>query len=190
MRRSRVSSDITKGHWRRTCARHGGHKPDPQHVALHRSPARLGHLTIVGLGGDALPVNFNSPPHECSVASPYWGYILELIEVVTLAQTGKIKMLVEHFPLERASEAGRGLNGLREGPGCRTALESSLLTPQHLATYALIRQDFGSTFVLRVKRLLAGAAGEVGRNPTTGKQAVSQVLTKAGGRLAGGVRRA
>ena len=41
-----------------------------------------GHLTIVGLGGGALPVNFFSPPHECSVASPYWGFIGELMEVV------------------------------------------------------------------------------------------------------------
>jgi alcohol dehydrogenase, propanol-preferring len=64
-----------------------------------------GHLTIVGLGGGALPVNFFSLPHECSVASPYWGFIGELMEVVTLAQAGKIQMLVEHFPLERASEA-------------------------------------------------------------------------------------
>ena len=65
----------------------------------------LGHLTIVGLAGGALPVNFFSPPHECSVASPYWGSITELMEVVALAQAGKIRMLVEHFPLERASEA-------------------------------------------------------------------------------------
>ncbi len=50
-------------------------------------------------------MNFHSPAKECSVASPYWGYIPELIEVVSLAQAGKIKMLVEHFPLERASEA-------------------------------------------------------------------------------------
>jgi alcohol dehydrogenase, propanol-preferring len=64
-----------------------------------------GHLTIVGLGGGALPVNFFSPPHECSVASPYWGFISELMEVVSLAQAGKIQMLVEHFPLERAGEA-------------------------------------------------------------------------------------
>ena len=64
-----------------------------------------GHLTIVGLGGGALPVNFFSPPHECSVASTYWGFIPELMEVVTLAQEGKIQMLVEHFPLERAGEA-------------------------------------------------------------------------------------
>jgi propanol-preferring alcohol dehydrogenase len=64
----------------------------------------LGHLTIVGLGGGALPVNFFSLPHECSVASPFWGSIPELIEVVSLGETGKIKMLVEHFPLERAGE--------------------------------------------------------------------------------------
>ena len=65
----------------------------------------LGHLTIVGLGGGALPVNFNSPAHECSVASPFWGALPELLEVVELAQAGKITMLVEHFPLERAAEA-------------------------------------------------------------------------------------
>ena len=71
----------------------------------------LGHLTIVGLGGGALPVNFYSPPHECSVASPYWGSITELMEVVSLAQAGKIRMLVEHFPLERVGEAYQLLHG-------------------------------------------------------------------------------
>jgi len=65
----------------------------------------LGHVTIVGLGSGALPVNFHSPAKECSVAAPYWGSIPELMEVVSLAQAGKIKMLVEHFPLERADEA-------------------------------------------------------------------------------------
>ncbi|WP_028804918.1 NAD(P)-dependent alcohol dehydrogenase [Streptomyces sp. 142MFCol3.1] len=65
----------------------------------------LGHLTIVGLGGGALPVNFTSLPHECSVASPYWGTLPELMEVITLAQQKKIRMLVEQFPLERADEA-------------------------------------------------------------------------------------
>jgi alcohol dehydrogenase, propanol-preferring len=45
------------------------------------------------------------PPHECSVTSPHWGYIRELIEVITLAQTGKIQMLVEHFTLDPADKA-------------------------------------------------------------------------------------
>ena len=65
----------------------------------------LGHLTIVGLGGGALPVNFNSPRNECAVASPFWGSIPELVDVVNLDQTGKIRMLVEHVPLERAGAA-------------------------------------------------------------------------------------
>jgi propanol-preferring alcohol dehydrogenase len=65
----------------------------------------LGHVTIVGLGNSALPVNFHSPAKECSVTAPYWGSIPELMEVVSLAQAGKIKMLVEQFPLEQASEA-------------------------------------------------------------------------------------
>jgi propanol-preferring alcohol dehydrogenase len=65
----------------------------------------LGDVTIVGLGTAAMPVNFRGPAQECSVAAPYWGYIPELIEVVALAQAGKIKMLVEHFPLEKAPEA-------------------------------------------------------------------------------------
>jgi propanol-preferring alcohol dehydrogenase len=65
----------------------------------------LGHITVVGLGGGALPVNFHSPAKECSVAAPYWGSVPELMDVISLARAGKIKMLVEHFPLERASEA-------------------------------------------------------------------------------------
>ena len=71
-----------------------------------------GHLTIVGGGGGALPVNLFSVPHECSVTPTYSGSITELMEVVALAQAGKIKMLVEHFPLDRAVEA---YQLLREG---------------------------------------------------------------------------
>ncbi|MET0897306.1 MAG: NAD(P)-dependent alcohol dehydrogenase [Mycobacterium sp.] len=65
----------------------------------------LGHLTIVGLGNAALPVNFHSPAQECSVAAPFWGSIPELIEVISLAQAGKITMLVEHFTLDGAEHA-------------------------------------------------------------------------------------
>jgi propanol-preferring alcohol dehydrogenase len=69
-------------------------------------------LDFVGVGGAALPVNFHSPPHECSVAAPFWGSIPELIDVIALAQSGKIGILVEHFPL---SEAGRAYDLLHHG---------------------------------------------------------------------------
>ena len=95
--------DITRGHGAELVLDMVGVNPT---LTMAAQVARvLGHLTIVGLGSAALPVNFRSPAKECSVASPYWGYITELMEVVDLAQAGKIKMLVEHFPLERASEA-------------------------------------------------------------------------------------
>ncbi len=95
--------DITRGLGAELVLDMVGVKPT---LAMAAQLARvLGHLTIVGLGSGAVPVNFHGPAKECSVAAPYWGYIPELMEVVSLAQTGKIKMLVEHFPIEKASEA-------------------------------------------------------------------------------------
>lgn len=38
----------------------------------------LGDITIVGIGGGALPVMFGSPPYEVSVQSTYWGTRPEL----------------------------------------------------------------------------------------------------------------
>jgi propanol-preferring alcohol dehydrogenase len=101
--------DITRGQGANLVIDMVGVNPTLQMAA--QVARTLGHLTIVGLGGGALPVNFYSPPHECSVASPYWGSITELMEVVSLAQAGKIRMLVEHFPLERVGEAYQLLHG-------------------------------------------------------------------------------
>jgi len=95
--------DITRGQGANLVLDMVGAKPTLETAA--QISRVLGHVTIVGLGGGALPVNFHSPAKECSVASPYWGSIPELMEVVSLAQAGKIRMLVEQFPLERASEA-------------------------------------------------------------------------------------
>jgi alcohol dehydrogenase, propanol-preferring len=95
--------DITKGLGAEVVLDFVGVNPT---LTLAAQVARvLGHLTIVGVGNATLPVNFHSPPHECSVSAPFWGSIPELIEVVGLAQTGKITMLVEHFPLDDAAHA-------------------------------------------------------------------------------------
>jgi propanol-preferring alcohol dehydrogenase len=100
--------DITRGQGANLVLDMVGVKPTLEMTA--QVSRVLGHVTIVGLGGGALPVNFHSPAKECSVASPYWGSIPELMEVISLAQAGRIKMLVEQFPLERASEAYRLLH--------------------------------------------------------------------------------
>lgn len=45
-----------------------------------------GDISIVGIGGGALPVGFGSLPFEVSVTAPYWGSRGELIEVLDLAR--------------------------------------------------------------------------------------------------------
>jgi propanol-preferring alcohol dehydrogenase len=100
--------DITKGHGAELVLDLVGVGPT---LAMSAEVARvLGHLTIVGVGNATLPVSFSSPPHECSVASPFWGTIPELMEVISLAQAGKVKMLVEHFALDDAAHAYRLLH--------------------------------------------------------------------------------
>lgn len=64
-----------------------------------------GRLVIIGLALGALPVSFFGLPYGAEVATSYWGTAPELIELVSLARTGKIKVDVETFPLERAPEA-------------------------------------------------------------------------------------
>ena len=66
---------------------------------------KLSHLTLVGLAGGSIPFNFFAVPYECSVATTYWGSVPELMEVVSLAEAGRIKSRIETFPLERATEA-------------------------------------------------------------------------------------
>lgn len=73
-------------------------------AALTRS---LGHVTIVGLGGGSLPVGFTSMAYEVSVATTYWGSIPELMEVLALGASGRIRADVQRFTLDQAPDAYR-----------------------------------------------------------------------------------
>jgi propanol-preferring alcohol dehydrogenase len=66
---------------------------------------QLGHLTLVGIAGGTLPFSFFSPQYEVSVASTYWGSLPELMEVVALAEAGKIRAHVQQFSLADAPQA-------------------------------------------------------------------------------------
>jgi propanol-preferring alcohol dehydrogenase len=71
-----------------------------------------GTLVIIGLAMGTLPINFFSLPYGAQVATSYWGTVTELMELVALMRTGKLRLDVETYPLDRASEAyarlGRG----------------------------------------------------------------------------------
>ena len=134
--------DITKGQGAELVLDFVGVNPT---LSMAAQVARvLGHLTIVGVGNATLPVNFSSPPHECAVASPFWGTIPELIEVISLAQTGKITMLVEHFALDvraRLRPAAR-----RQDPGTRRHHTERLARSQCDVPISVHDSAPGSTF--------------------------------------------
>ena len=65
----------------------------------------LGDIALVGIGGGTLGVSFFSIAQEASVASTYWGSIVELQEVIALAERGLLDIHVERFRLDDALEA-------------------------------------------------------------------------------------
>jgi propanol-preferring alcohol dehydrogenase len=81
-----------------------------------------GQLTLIGIGGGVLPFHFFGVPTECQVVAPYWGTIPELLEVLELAQAGRLRMTVERFPLEQVAEA---YQRMREG----TLKGRAIITP-------------------------------------------------------------
>ncbi|MUK01216.1 alcohol dehydrogenase catalytic domain-containing protein [Vibrio cholerae] len=70
-----------------------------------RTVAVGGDVVIVGVGPGTVNVGFFSTPWESSARAPYWGSRSELIEVVELARSGRIRVDVESFPLDRGPEA-------------------------------------------------------------------------------------
>jgi propanol-preferring alcohol dehydrogenase len=60
--------------------------------------------TIVGLGGGHHDFHHGSTPYGCWVTLPYWGSRVELMEVIAMAQNGRIHAETTEFPLEKAVE--------------------------------------------------------------------------------------
>lgn len=69
-----------------------------------RVVGRASRIAIVGLAGGTLHYTANTPAYGCEVTIPYWGSRTELMEVVALAEAGRIRAEVETFPLEDAVE--------------------------------------------------------------------------------------
>jgi len=64
-----------------------------------------GRLVVIGLDGGSLPLSFFSIPYGAQVSTSYWGTVTELMELVALAQAGRIRVQTESFPLSRAVDA-------------------------------------------------------------------------------------
>ncbi|MDE2282506.1 MAG: NAD(P)-dependent alcohol dehydrogenase [Actinomycetales bacterium] len=66
-----------------------------------------GDFKIVGLGmgGATISVGFFATPYEASIATTYWGYRQELMEVIEMAQAGRLTVHVERFAIDQAPAA-------------------------------------------------------------------------------------
>ncbi len=65
----------------------------------------LGHLTLVGIGGGSFPFGFFTAPYGVSLATTYWGSLPELVEVLALAEAGKVRAEVVRYELADAAKA-------------------------------------------------------------------------------------
>jgi propanol-preferring alcohol dehydrogenase len=64
----------------------------------------LGQMTVVGLAGGHIPFGFGALPFDTTTTVPYWGSAVELMEILALAEQGKIAVHTERFPLREAPE--------------------------------------------------------------------------------------
>ncbi|MFB7511600.1 NAD(P)-dependent alcohol dehydrogenase, partial [Streptomyces broussonetiae] len=69
-----------------------------------------GEISVVGIGGGAVPVGFGRLPFEVTVSSPYWGSRTELVEVLALARAGAVSVHTETFSLDEAPVAYQRLH--------------------------------------------------------------------------------
>lgn len=77
-----------------------------QTMQLAAASARPGgSVLVIGLAGGTLPFGFGALPFDVSLTIPYWGSVVELIEVLELARAGVIRAHTERFPLERVEDA-------------------------------------------------------------------------------------
>jgi alcohol dehydrogenase, propanol-preferring len=78
----------------------------PATVDLARAVVSTGgHISVVGLGGGALPVGYGTIPFEVTVRLPFWGTRGELAEVLALARAGRIRAQVQEFGLDHVVTA-------------------------------------------------------------------------------------
>jgi propanol-preferring alcohol dehydrogenase len=64
-----------------------------------------GRLTVVGAGGGSIPFDFSKMPPGASLGTSLNGGSIALMEVVEMAALGRIKVLVDRYPMSEAKKA-------------------------------------------------------------------------------------
>jgi propanol-preferring alcohol dehydrogenase len=64
-----------------------------------------GRLTMIGAGGGSIPFDFFKVPPGAQLATSLNGGSIALMEVVEMAALGRLKILVDRYPLSEAKQA-------------------------------------------------------------------------------------
>ncbi|RZL89299.1 MAG: NAD(P)-dependent alcohol dehydrogenase [Variovorax sp.] len=76
-----------------------------QSIELARRIVRaLGHIVVVGRGGGSIDFSPQGLPYGACISSTFGGSKLELMELLALAEDGKIECLIERHPLSRVDD--------------------------------------------------------------------------------------
>jgi len=71
---------------------------------------RRGKVTVVGLGGGTFAFTYGALPSSTTIGYTFGGSLVDLAEVVALAERGRVLPHVQHFPLDQVERAYEDLH--------------------------------------------------------------------------------
>ena len=71
---------------------------------------RRGKITVVGLGGGTFPFRNGALPHAATIGFTLGGSLEDLVQVVALAEAGRVCPHIQHFAFDRIEEAYHALH--------------------------------------------------------------------------------
>ena len=71
---------------------------------------KRGKVTVVGLGGGTFAFTHGSLPHATTIGYTFGGSLIDLAEVVALAESGRVRAYVQHFAFDQIDQAYHALH--------------------------------------------------------------------------------
>jgi len=71
---------------------------------------KRGKVTVVGLGGGTFPLSYGALPVAATIGYTFGGSLIDLAEVVALAESGRVRPHVQHFAFDEIEQAYHDLH--------------------------------------------------------------------------------
>jgi propanol-preferring alcohol dehydrogenase len=71
---------------------------------------KRGKVTVVGLGGGTFPLSYGALPVAATIGYTFGGSLVDLAEVVALAENGRVRPHVQHFAFDQIEQAYHDLH--------------------------------------------------------------------------------